>query len=194
MDTATGWSTPYRSSSSSLTRCRSRPLRRQTTSPPPPAGNDAVGSDIDFHQNSQFSDNDTAVLLLQLALQQVPAPQATVDALRQTIETEGVAPVALSESGGNGGHQVLAYAVTDTADTTELHIYDSSSPGFPAKQRPGFNHWAREFNSGPDLPDGAATTTRGTSIEFNTSGQTTTVSPYNGYDQIAPLTGGGMLT
>jgi hypothetical protein len=128
---------------------------------------------------------------LQLALQQVPAPQATVDALRQTIETEGVAPVALSESGGNGGHQVLAYAVTDTADTTELHIYDPSSPGFPAKQRPGFNHWTREFDSGPDLPDGAATTARGTSIEFNTSGQTTTVSPYNGYDQIAPLTGGG---
>jgi hypothetical protein len=156
----------------------------------PTAGNDAVGSDIDFYQNSQYFDNDTAVLLLQLSLQQVPAPQATLDDLRQTIETEGVAPVSLSASESNLGHQVLAYAVTDTAETTELHIYDPTSPG-SSGQRPGFNHWAREFNSVIDLPDGAVTAAQKTSIEFDTNGQTTTVSPYNRYDQIAPLTGGG---
>jgi outer membrane protein assembly factor BamB len=114
----------------------------------PGVDGDVVGSDIDFYHNTQVLDTDAVTPLLMLCVFDI-APddyEAVLNDIQDMIEDQGTAPLSLSESGEEVGHQVLAYDVTDSAaGQTEVHVYDPSSPFELTKDDSVYDLWTYQL-------------------------------------------------
>ena len=123
-----------------------------------------VGDDIDYYHNTQYLEYDAWAARQAVFGSEDIDYDAQLEAITSALDETGTAGLTMHSTGRGWGHQILATGYSSVGDRVEVAVYD---PNIAA----GSGRYSSESTS--------------PSVTFDTSGDRTTVEPYDGvYDRI----------